>query len=132
MTKLSTLLDNNREAAGVSAQTEGFLKDAQWILKQRGFTRTDARKTSALFNWTFERGDRKIHLSGWHGTGKRGTNRWYGDLKALLDVHDNVDYIGTDKARYSFKGIFSISSNYGTVAEHTKMLQDALDYFEKA
>lgn len=126
--KISTLEEHPQLEAEVSRKTEIFLKGIQAVLKGKGFTRTDARLQSAMFHWEFQRGDRKLCITGWHGTGKRGTSRWYGDLKALLSFYDNKAYVDTAMARWKRDEIFKLDVLKGTVEQHHKLLNDTLDY----
>jgi hypothetical protein len=132
MSKIATLGERPAEEEAVSGQTTVFLKSVQAILKSKGFVRTDARLQSAMFHWEFKKGDRIMVITGWHGTGKRGTSRWFGDLKAILSIYDNKAYVDTAMARWKRDQVFDLDVLEGTVADHTKLLIDATDYFVKA
>ena len=131
MSKFATLSERKAEEEAVSSQTVIFLKSVQMLLKQKGFVRTDARNVSAMFVWDFKKGNREIQIVGWHGTGRRGTNRWYGDLKAVLTVFDNKPYIGTKDEKYRMHKVVDMDILDGTVADHTKLLVDATNYIVK-
>lgn len=132
MSKIATLNERPAEEEAVSSQTLMFLKSMQAVLKAKGYQRTDARNQSAMFHWEFKKGDRIIVVTGWHGTGKRGTSRWFGDLKAILSIYDNKAYVDTAMARWKRDEIFKLDVLEGTVADHTKLLSDSLDYLVKA
>lgn len=131
MTKISVLNERPTEERAVTQQTEIFLKSAQAALKEKGFVRENARIASAIFEWTFVKGERRIVVYGWHGTGKRGTSRWFGDLKALLIIYDNKAYVGSEKARWKSDKVLDIDVIEGTVVDHTKMLTEATNYLAK-
>ena len=133
MTKLSDL----EELPGArivkqdfSQKTAEFLTWMQQALKARGWVRTDARNQSALYNWTFEKGERKINIIGWHGTGKRGTSRWYGDLKTLFTLYDNqVDgKVWPNDKR--MRQVFDLNCIDGTVAQHAEHLEAIRSYIK--
>lgn len=131
MSKIVTLSERPSEERAVTAQTEVFLRAIQQVLKAKGFKRVDARNRSAMFEWTFQRDDRILNLNGWHGTGQRGTCRWFGDLKAILSLYDNAAYLGTDKARWKRDKKFDLDVIDGTVEQHTKLLHDVTLYIGK-
>lgn len=126
--KITDLVDNKRAESEVTAQTEVALKIFQRILKSKGYTRTKARTVSAMFEWTFEQGARRIVLSGWHGTGTRGTSRWYGDLKAVLSLFDNIKNPNT---KWKSDKMFDLDTIDGTVQDHTTMLSSIQDYLQR-
>jgi len=131
MPKIATLNERPAEEEAVTRQTETFLKSAQAILKSKGFIRVDARLQSAMFHWEFKKGDRILVITGWHGTGKRGTSRWFGNLKAILSIYDNKAYVDTAMARWKRDQIFDMDVLEGTVADHTKLLIEAANYITK-
>jgi hypothetical protein len=126
MTKLSDL----EELPGArivkqdfSKKTAEFLTWMQQTLWARGWIRTDARLQSALYNWTFEKGERKIMITGWHGTGKKGTARWFGDLKTLLTLYDNqVDGKVCPNGK-RMRQVFDLNCIDGTVEQHAAHLK---------
>ena len=132
MSKIASLNERPAEEEAVTRQTETFLKSVQAILKSKGFVRVDARLQSAMFHWEFIKGDRVIFITGWHGTGKRGTSRWYGNLKAILSISDNKAYQGTKTAAWKRDKVFDLDVLEGTVADHTKLLIEAANYIVKA
>jgi hypothetical protein len=84
------LSEHRSEEARLTAICIDLLVRLQSVLKFKGFKRVDARLQSAQYHWTFKNADgREIVLVGWHGTGKRGTCRWFGDLKSIHHVYDN-------------------------------------------
>ena len=105
-----------------SQKTAEFLTWMQGALKARGWVRTDARLQSALYHWTFEKGERKINITGWHGTGKRGSVRWFGDLKTLFSFYDNQPdgkALPNDKR---MRQVFDLNCIDGTVEQHAEHL----------
>jgi hypothetical protein len=131
MSKFATLSERKAEEEAVTNQTEVFLKSLQTVLKVKGFKREKARLISAMFEWTFVKGDRRIVVNGWHGTGQRGTCRWFGDLKAILSIYDNKAYVDTAMARWKMDKVFDMDVITGTVADHTKLLIEATNYAGK-
>lgn len=131
MSKIATLSERPAEEAAVTRQTEAFLKSTLAILKSKGFARVDVRLQSAMFHWEFKKGDRILVITGWHGTGKRGTSRWFGDLKAILSIYDNKAYVDTANVRWKRDQIFDLDVLESTVADHTKLLVEAANYITK-
>jgi hypothetical protein len=131
MSKIATLNERPAEEKAVSQQTEIFLKSTLAILKSKGFARVDARLQSAMFHWEFKKGDRIVVITGWHGTGKRGTSRWFGNLKAILGIYDNKAHLGTAEGRWNRDQIFNLDVINGTVEDHTKLLIEAANYITK-
>lgn len=68
----------------VNSLTEEFLKKVQALLKGQGY-KYSSRKASATIQWGWEKGEKTIGISGWHGTG--GGNRNYGTLKMIMGLH---------------------------------------------
>lgn len=71
------------------------------IMRQKGWAR-EASNQSALIHITFwqcgavpKRGNplclttRRVEVTGWHGTGTRGTCRWFGDTKTFFAMYDS-------------------------------------------
>lgn len=67
-------------------EVDQFRKWVSTTLKGKGFTAQPARRTSALVEHTFVRGTTRLSMSGWHGTGRPGTNRFYGAGKSIFNV----------------------------------------------
>ena len=74
----------------MSAESEAAIKHIHSVLKSKGFTYDRESKQSALYHRRYTRGTRSIEISGWHGTGRKGTCRWFGDLKTLFCLFDSV------------------------------------------
>jgi hypothetical protein len=70
-------------------ETEIAIAYIHKALKDKGFAYAREIRRSALYHRQYVRGDRSIEISGWHGSGKRGTGRWFGSLKTLLAVYDS-------------------------------------------
>jgi len=91
--RLDSLHDRTSEARRVSAElsdkTSELLTWAHKFLKAAGWERTHDGRRSAMFEKVYQRGQREICFSGWHGTGAKGTCRNYGDLKLIFSIGDN-------------------------------------------
>lgn len=111
-----------------SQKTAEFLTWLQTELKRRGWIRSDARLQSALYHWTFTKGERSIRISGWHGTGKKGTARWFGDLKTVFSLYDNqVDgKVWPNDKRDRL--VFDLNCVDGTVEQHGAHLKAIREY----
>lgn len=116
---------NNCNTSVVSEETAVFLSQFQRVMKSKGFTRTHNSIASALYDMTFTRGKRKISISGWHGTGRPGTNRYFGSLKSFLAMYDNRECM---EEMHRKKRIIDIDSTTGTVEQHTANMRAALLY----
>lgn len=130
MTTLTQLEESRNTAAKqqFSDTTADFLKWLQAQLKSRGWTRTEAATRSAMYHWTFEKGERRITIDGWHGTGKRGTSRWYGDLKSVFSFYDNQADGRVWPKDGRMRMIFDFNCIDGTVAEHAEHLEAIRGY----
>jgi hypothetical protein len=87
--------------ADLSMKTADLLKWAHQTLKDKGFERTHAGIASAMFEWRYQRDGRHIVLDGWHGTGKKGTCRHFGDLKLCFSLYDDQKVGRTEDNKYS-------------------------------
>ncbi len=103
MPKINELHDraNAHIAIDLSMKTADLLKWAHATLKSKGFERIRASTASAMFDWKYQRGTRYITLDGWHGTGKKGTCRNFGDLKLCFSLYDNEKSGLTDDNKYN-------------------------------
>jgi len=70
-------------------KVDTFLASVHRILKAKGFTYKRSLQ-SALYHAEFTCINRRISISGWHGTGKRGTSRWYGEGKTFFSLYDSA------------------------------------------
>ena len=86
-TKISELDKMYAEQKQISDKTSDLLTLLHKFLLAAGWKRTDDRRMSAMFLKTYERDQRQIVISGWHGTGTGIRN--FGNLKLLFDVADN-------------------------------------------
>lgn len=80
---------NRARKDDMSRMTASFLTRAHSTLKIKGFERIEDSRQSAMFMKVYVRGDHRIALNGWHGTGTKGTCRNYGDLKLIFSLYDN-------------------------------------------
>ncbi len=65
---------------------EEFIRDVHLMLKAKGWKYEGQSLQSALYDRRYTKGEFNIAISGWHGTGKRGTCRWFGDSKSFLGL----------------------------------------------
>ena len=65
-----------------------FQKSFHAIMKSKGYERKTSIQ-SALYDWAYTKGTRRISIDGWHGTGTPGTSRYYGPAKTFFDLYDN-------------------------------------------
>jgi hypothetical protein len=70
----------------VSGVAAAGLKDIAVMMKRKGYVGTTVRQ-SAMYETQYVKGDRRITVAGWHGTGKG--NRNYGDTKTIFSLFDN-------------------------------------------
>lgn len=71
----------------LNEETDEFRRALHAILKSKGFERTFAGNRSAMYNWDYKRLTEAVSICGWHGTGKKGTNRWWGDSKTVMNLY---------------------------------------------
>lgn len=74
---------------GTNDKVDAFRKQLHAILKAKGFIRETGNQ-SALYHWEYTRGTRRIAINGWHGTGKPGTNRFWGHEKSFFTLIDSI------------------------------------------
>lgn len=68
----------------ISKENAEALTWAHKFLIAHGWTRVRDNRISAMFEKQYNRGDKTVFIKGWHGTGKPGTNRHYGNLKLIF------------------------------------------------
>jgi hypothetical protein len=95
-----TLRGNALEAN--NAKVDAFRRDFHRVMLAKGYVR-EARIRSALYDWTYWQGkppakgmpikQRRLSISGWHGTGRPGTSRFWGEAKSFFGLYDS-DYRG--------------------------------------
>lgn len=73
----------------LSEKHGAFLARMHKFLVACGWKRTDDSRQSAMFHKVYTRDQRTIYLTGWHGGGKPGTSRNYGNLKLVFGLGDN-------------------------------------------
>lgn len=66
-----------------------FQKEFHAKMKNMGYERKTSTQ-SALYNWEYTKGARRITIDGWHGTGKPGTSRFYGACKSFHSLYDSA------------------------------------------
>ena len=74
------------QMAATNGKVDDFRKRVHTILKSRGWERHTSLQ-SALYHWEWTRGNHKVIVSGWHGTGKRGTCRHFGNSKSFFSMY---------------------------------------------
>ena len=123
------LSEQSAEEARLTALCIDLLARIQKMLKAKGYTRTDARLQSAMYQWTFRNGQREIGITGWHGTGKKGTCRWFGDLKSIHTIFDNQPG-GVGPRQLYAKQVDSLDFNIldGTVEQYEAHLKAVEQY----
>lgn len=124
-----------------NAKVDAFKKEFNAIMRSKGWAR-GARTASALYTITYWQADavpkrfqganiRRLSISGWHGTGTRGTCRWFGDSKSFFDLYDSAS--PSHKAVVSTKR--DLSDNSMTLlqscVEQDKAMAAALEYARK-
>jgi hypothetical protein len=111
----------------MSAATEEAIKKIHNMLKDRGFTYEGNRILSATYNRIYVRGPRRIEVCGWHGTGKRGTCRWFGDLKTLFSMYDTST---PDPIIDSLPAMIHNSSLAAAIEAHKTGIARAVDHIQ--
>lgn len=119
--------DARRVSAELSQKTADFLTSIHEFLMASGWKRTSDLRLSAMFEKVYERDQRQLVLSGWHGGGKPGTNRNYGDLKLLFGIGDNQPYGKGPRELYA-KEFLSLDIVNGTVDDANHFLSRANTY----
>ena len=120
---------SEQSSAGIQVMNDAvheFRKQVHAHLKSCGFVRKVSTQ-SALYQWQYTREKRIVTIDGWHGTGKRGTCRWFGDGCTFFDLYDN-EFVQKEK----YKPVVSCKG-YGkkldeVLAAHTKAMKTALEY----
>lgn len=64
---------------------QDFIDSAHVALRAKGWKYEGQRLRSALYEREYKKDGQSVCISGWHGTGKRGTCRWFGDGKSFFD-----------------------------------------------
>ena len=119
--------DARRVSADLSQKTTDLLTSVHKFLIASGWKRISDRRLSAMFEKAYERDQRQLVLSGWHGGGKPGTNRNYGDLKLLFGIGDNQPYGKGPREPYA-KEFLSLDIVNGTVDDANHFLIRAKTY----
>lgn len=74
--------------AELNDAVESARKEILSLMKARGYTQKTTRQ-SALYQTDFVKGGKTAFvIDGWHGSGKRGTCRWFGDGKTIFALYD--------------------------------------------
>lgn len=82
-------VDSRAKSKEITEKTSELLTWAHKYLTAAGWIRTVDDRRSAMFQKIYKRGQRHVVLSGWHGGGKPGTSRNYGNTKLLFSIGDN-------------------------------------------
>lgn len=116
--------------AEASSITQAFIKKAQQILKSKGYKYEGARRQSAQIQWDWSKGEDKIVLDGWHGTGKG--NRNYGQLALVMTMYNGPDAMDPKE---SDTGIFVMpgrkKGDYSAGMPKDELTQEDLDAYKK-
>lgn len=129
------LINNNHKV-------DTFRREFGAIMRAKGWAR-HARTVSALYDvayWQADavpargqgRGIRKLTIGGWHGTGTRGTCRWFGDTKTFFSLYDSA--VPGHKPVVDFKhGVLGAKgmTHEQLLEEHIKTMAAALEYIRK-
>jgi hypothetical protein len=126
---------NGFEIERLNKATTHFLMTIQVILKSKGFVRTSAARRSATYEWRFERKSdgRTISIDGWHGTGRLGTNRFWGFGKTFFSLYDNKSFKDEQhKPVFDFTGYADSSKKTvkDLIDDQIKICEKALDYIK--
>lgn len=65
---------------------QAFIDAAHILLKAKGWKYDGQKLTSALYDRTYSKDGFTVVIGGWHGTGKRGTCRWFGACKSFMNL----------------------------------------------
>lgn len=111
---LGDLRTGNPLLTQCNEQVDTFRKTFHSIMKSKGYERKAALQ-SALYHWDYTQGSwapgkRRIAITGWHGTGRRGTNRWWGDAKTFFNMYDT--------AVPGFKAVVDVPSSVMMTGDH--------------
>jgi hypothetical protein len=78
----------NAQIAAVNEVVEAGRKEILALMKSKGYKQKTSI-ASAMYQTDFEKHGVVVYsIDGWHGTGKRGTCRWYGDSKSIFALYD--------------------------------------------
>ncbi len=126
MDKQTDFVDRNSDL--INPCTDDFLKYVQQALKAQGFVRKTSRH-SALYNWEFTKGPRRVSITGWHGTGAGVRN--FGSMKTLFTITDSHPQQGFKPVRM-VSTIFGIMVDFPpsgkTIAQYKEHLDAATKY----
>jgi hypothetical protein len=70
----------------ISGVAKAGLKDIAVMMKRKGYVGTTVLQ-SAMYETAYVKGDHRITVAGWHGTGKG--NRNYGNTKTIFSLYDS-------------------------------------------
>ena len=107
-----------------------FQKEFHATMKHRGYVRKTSVQ-SALYNWEYTKGTRRITIDGWHSNGTPGTCRYFGPTKSFFDLFDNIQvpaYKAVVKAN-------SVATNGKTLddlyEDQFRAMKEALEYIDR-
>lgn len=101
-------------------RVEDFRRQFNTIMRNKGFV-VKRSLQSALVHLEYTKGIRRITISGWHGTGKPGTCRHFGDTKTFFCLND------TDRGRWAAVEYDVLGQNSWTLEQAIKAHNDAMD-----
>ncbi len=83
-----------QQMVGTNGKVDAFRKTVHALLKSAGWVR-EVGIQSALYHWEWKRGNQCISMYGWHGTGKKGTCRYWGSSKSFFNLYhiDGIDHL---------------------------------------
>lgn len=79
-------------------KVDAFRTEFHRLMKQSGWMRKTSIQ-SAMYEWVYTKAGRVMSIDGWHGTGTRGTNRFWGPTKTFFSL-----YVRGDGFREVIKG----------------------------
>jgi hypothetical protein len=109
--------------APINERVTEFQKAFHAHMRAHGYERKVSTQ-SALFNWDYVKGNHRITIDGWHGTGRRGTSRFYGAAKSFHSLYDSKVP--------GYKAVIDVEilgdSHAELIAAQDKGMKEALEY----
>lgn len=116
------------KSAEITEKNSAFLARIHKFLVAGGWKRTNDSRQSAMFQKVYERGQRTICLSGWHGGGGR-TSRNYTNTKLVFSLSDN-QHEGKGPRDLYPKERYSLDIINGTVSDAEAFLSTVEKYIQ--
>lgn len=104
-----------------------FQKEFHATMKRLGYERK-ASVQSALYNWDYTKGTRRITIDGWHSNGTPGTCRYFGPTKSFFDLFDNIQVPSHNAAVKASSTGKSLDSLY---EDQFRAMKEALEYIAR-